>query len=409
VFPRETRRRYEGGDPEERRLFYVALTRARDAVYLSAFTGKTNRFQLSDYLLEVAGDEPPRLEALSLPGAPESGGAPEPVSLDVSFSNLAVFEECGHRYRLAHALGFQTQIAPELGYGRAIHHVLRHLADMVRTSGQLPDTPALDQLVAEEFFVPFASPQAWETMRRAARRLVAAYANSYSQDLERVWAAERPFALHLDEGTISGRADVILDREGGRAGALAVVHYKVAADESHEERYREQLRVYTLAGRGEGLSVGAAYLHELRDGTRRRAVDVSESVCLGHNRAGQAATGAAEAGRIRPCAERRPLHGLRLQDDLQGSSDVGLRRDQPKFWRARLVLTQKMRPRRSQKWQRQPVCRHTEGQSVTAPSSCTRSRQPGRVGATRFSCRIDPQPQGQRSAAYQSCPFSPMT
>ncbi len=312
VFPKETRLRYEGGDPEERRLFYVALTRARDAVYLSAFTRKTNRFQPSDYLVEVAGGEPPRLEALSLPGAPEPGGPPEPASLDVSFSDLAVFEECGHRYRLGHALGFQTQIAPELGYGHAIHHVLRHLADTVRTAGDLPDTPALDQLVAEEFFVPFASPQAWETMRRAARRLVAGYANDYSQDLQRVWATERPFALHLDEGTVSGRADVILDREAGRAGALAIVDYKIAADEGREERYHEQLRVYTLAGRGEGLTLEAAYLHELRDGTRR-AVDVSESVCrrafdevrerLGRLRQGQFAP-SPETVRCRACEYR---------------------------------------------------------------------------------------------------------
>ena len=72
--------------------------------------------------------------------------------------------------------------------------------------------------------------------------------------------------------------DVILDQEGGRAGALAIVDYKVAGDEGHEERYTEQLRVYTLAGRGEELSVEAAYLHELRDGTRR-PVEVSESAC----------------------------------------------------------------------------------------------------------------------------------
>ena len=312
AFPKETRRRYEGGDPEERRLFYVALTRARDAVYLSAFDRKTNRFEPSDYLVEVAGGEPPRLEALPLPGAPESGGPPEPASLGVSFSDLAVFEECGHRYRLGHALGFQTQIAPELGYGRAIHHVLRHLADTVRRSGDLPDTPALDHLVAEEFFVPFASPQAWETMRKAARRLVAAYANDYSPDLRRVWAAERPFALHVDEGTVSGRADVILDREGGRAGALAIVDYKIAADEGREERYHEQLRVYTLAGRGEGLTVEAAYLHELRDGTRR-AVDISEAACgmafdevrerLGRLRQGQFAA-SPETVRCRACEYR---------------------------------------------------------------------------------------------------------
>ena len=268
VFPVETRARYEGGDAEERRLFYVALTRARDAVYLSWFNRKKNRFKPSDYLLELAGGPPPVSDTLPLPDGPVPNESKETPSLDVSFSGLAAFEECGHRYRLANVIGFQTQIAPELGYGRAIHHVLRLLAETVRDTGEIPDGTELNRLSDEEFYVPFASHQAWRAMRKAARRLVTAYVDDYASDLERVWAVERPFALHLDDGVVSGRADVILDEEDGRVGALAIVDYKVATDEGRADRYEEQLRVYTLAGRGEGLDVEAAYLHELKDGTR---------------------------------------------------------------------------------------------------------------------------------------------
>ena len=268
AFPPEVRSRYEGGDAEERRLFYVALTRARDAVYLSAFERKKNRFRPSEYLTDIAHGVPKRSTELPLPDPPEAGADQEPPTLDVSFSDLAAFEECGHRYRLSTVLGFQTQIATELGYGHAVHHVLRLVAEAVRASGALPSIAEVDKLVAREFFVPFASPQAFETMRRAARRLVATYMERYAPDLMRVWAVERPFALHLDDGVVNGRADVILDEVDGRSGSLAIVDYKVATDEGRAERYEEQLRVYTLAGRGEGLDVGAAYLHELRDGSR---------------------------------------------------------------------------------------------------------------------------------------------
>jgi DNA helicase-2/ATP-dependent DNA helicase PcrA len=276
VFPLAVRRRYEGGDAEERRLFYVALTRARDAVYLSCFARKINRFQPSEYLTEVAQAPPPALE-LPLPAAPDAGAEAEAAPLDVSYSDLAAFDECGHRYRLSNVLEFQTQMAPELGYGRAIHHVLRQVAEIVRSTGRVPAPNELDRLIGEEFYVPFASPQAWEAMRKAARKLVTTYVESYATDLHRVWAVERPFALHLDAGVVSGRADVILDEEDGRRGALAIVDYKVATEEEREERYREQLRVYSLAGRGEGLEVQAAYVHELKDGSRH-AVDIGEAV-----------------------------------------------------------------------------------------------------------------------------------
>jgi DNA helicase II / ATP-dependent DNA helicase PcrA len=276
AFPAEVRRRYEGGDAEERRLFYVGLTRARDAAYLSCFERKTNRFHPSDYLIEVAGQAPPVLDELPLPGLPASDTGSEIPPLDVSYSDLAAFEECGHRYRLSNVLGFQTQIAPELGYGRAIHHVLRQVAEAVRACGRIPSNADLDALLTDEFFVPFASRQAWQQMKKAARKLVNTYVESYASDLHRIWAVERPFALHVDEGVVTGRADVILDDEGGTRGSLAIVDYKVTTDEVRAERYEEQLRVYSLAGRGEGLEVKAAYLHELRDGTRK-SVDISDN------------------------------------------------------------------------------------------------------------------------------------
>ena len=127
------------------------------------------------------------------------------------------------------------------------------MAETVRASGRVPSLAELDRLIGEEFYVPFASPQAWEAMRKAATRLVKTYVESYAADLHRVWAVERPFTLYLDAGVVSGRADVILDEEDSRRGALAIVDYKVATDETREDRYREQLRIYSLAGRAEGL------------------------------------------------------------------------------------------------------------------------------------------------------------
>ena len=40
----------------------------------------------------------------------------------------------------------------------------------------------INQLADEEFYVPFASPQAWQTMRKAAKRLVTTYVESYSSE-----------------------------------------------------------------------------------------------------------------------------------------------------------------------------------------------------------------------------------
>jgi DNA helicase-2/ATP-dependent DNA helicase PcrA len=277
VFREEQRRRYEGSEAEERRLFYVALTRARDCVYLSCFRHQKKAVPPSPFLTGVAGERIASPTKLPLPGAPEPITDEEPPTLEVSFSDIALFDECGYRYRLGTVLGFQQEIAVELGYGKAIHHVLRRVAETARETGKVPNAKALETLVKEEFYLPLADKPAFDRMYEAGRRLLSGYVKDYSGDLRRVWATERPFELHLKDGTVAGRADVILDEEGGKIGSLAIVDYKLATAEARDERYRRQLAVYTAAGRGEGLNVEGAYLHELRDGTRH-TVDVTPAV-----------------------------------------------------------------------------------------------------------------------------------
>jgi len=87
---------------------------------------------------------------------------------------------------------------------------------------------------------------------------------------------------------------VILDREGGVAGDLALVDYKTRKVRENDEGLDLQLKVYTAAGRGEGFEVRAAYLHDLtapKDNARhpvdtgddavREAIGVVEVLCRG--------------------------------------------------------------------------------------------------------------------------------
>jgi hypothetical protein len=101
VVPPHIRARHEGGDAEERELFYVALTRARDAVYLSCLQRRNNRVQATPYLVEVAGDRSADSTVLPMPPRPAEQGRDDLPPREVSSSDLAAFDECGHRFRLA--------------------------------------------------------------------------------------------------------------------------------------------------------------------------------------------------------------------------------------------------------------------------------------------------------------------
>ena len=78
VFPKSKRHRYDGSETDERRLFYVAMTRAKDMLYLSRFRKKKNRFQPSPFLVEVAGGDPDDLAKLPMP-PPFTPPSDEPI------------------------------------------------------------------------------------------------------------------------------------------------------------------------------------------------------------------------------------------------------------------------------------------------------------------------------------------
>jgi DNA helicase II / ATP-dependent DNA helicase PcrA len=296
--------RYEGSDGDERRLFYVALTRARDWLSVSRH-GRVNtqavgpsRYYRELAYLEVAPED------VVLP-AIEASDRDEGDPISITYSELAAFIECGLAFRLRSLVGFQPRLAPELGYGKAVHHVMRAVAEATKASGHVPTAAQIDELLDDSFFLPSASKPAHRQLKDAARRLVNTYADKYEADLHRVWETERPFELHLDGVILTGRADVILDQEGGVRTALAIVDYKTATHGDIDD-HALQLQVYSDAGQREGLDVRAAYIHDLKAASRN-PVPVDPAAL------GRAEAVVAEAATRIRARDYRPSPGVRCR------------------------------------------------------------------------------------------------
>ena len=260
--------RYEGSDADERRLFYVALTRARDWVALSSHQRvNTQGRRPSPYLVEcsayaISGGYPTGVDS-------RSSDTPD---LTVTYSELAAYLTCPQSYLLRSQLGFQAPIQGELGYGNAVHHVMRVIAEQSMAKGELPTPRQIDELLTHGFYLPFANKPAHSQMREKARRLVFKYVNDHQDDLRRTWATERPFELYLPGIVVSGRADVIYDGDGSEPQNLVIVDYKTSIGDAVEPL---QLQVYADAGRREGLTVKAAFVHDLAT-TQRHTVAVDD-------------------------------------------------------------------------------------------------------------------------------------
>jgi DNA helicase-2/ATP-dependent DNA helicase PcrA len=258
--------RYEGGDGDERRLFYVAMTRARDWLSVSRHERVTKQaVRASPYYQELADLEVAPEDVRPSVIESTDASADDPISL--TYSELASFIECGMAFRLRDLVGFQPRLAPELGYGKAVHQVLRAVAEATKAGGRVPSTAEIDAILDHSFFLPTANKPAHRQLKDAARRLLVTYTKRHESDLHRVWETERPFELHLDSVTVTGRADVILDKEGGVPTALAIVDYKTSTSGDVLD-HALQLQIYSDAGRREGLDVRGAYVHDLRAASR---------------------------------------------------------------------------------------------------------------------------------------------
>ena len=157
--------RYEGSDPDERRLFYVAMTRARDWLSLSRHERIRNRVAASPYHQEVTGHTV-NSALLPLPQVEPIVAEESDEPLTLTFSELAAYRTCGFAYRLRNYFGFQPLLAPELGYGKAVHHIMRAVAEYTQRHGQPPDPQQLDQLFDTGFFLPAASRQHTSNSKR---------------------------------------------------------------------------------------------------------------------------------------------------------------------------------------------------------------------------------------------------
>lgn len=264
--------RYEGSDADERRLFYVALTRARDWVSVSHHRRTTKQVALPSPYFQELGAHAVDPAQIRLPDIEPSGAAGD--TLELTFSELASYLDCAMAFRLRNLLNFQPRLAIELGYGKAVHHVLRSIADRTRATSAVPTPTEIDAILDSSFFLPTANKPAHKQLKDAARRLIVEYTTEHAADLHRVWETERPFELRLDGITVSGRADVILDEEGGVPNALAILDYKTSTSPGVDHGL--QLQVYADAGAREGLNIQGAYVHDLKAGARSD-VDVSAS------------------------------------------------------------------------------------------------------------------------------------
>ena len=235
---------------EERRLFYVAMTRARDELVFThaADYGGARARRVSPFVLEAL-DLPPteaapglgavtsapeerlaRFAAVDVPAPARSIRRDEPLML--SFGQVDAYLSCPLRYKYGHVLRIPTPPHHALVYGSAMHKVVqvfhhRHARGHVMSEAELDEV--LASAWSNEGFVSREHEEArLQAARSALRRfreeqlLPEAVIPTY---------VEREFAFDIDGDRVRGRWDRV-DIESVRDDAAAPAGTPAAGDET---------------------------------------------------------------------------------------------------------------------------------------------------------------------------------
>lgn len=288
---------------EERRLFYVAMTRARDTlrIYAKEGTGKNDKTP-PGYIRELMGNRGVAewfravpaggaqatldMAAASSPLYPNESQTSvwfEMPVLDglhrrLSASAVDTYERCGLRFKLERDWRIPAKPAAAMQYGAAMHRVLKTYFDSIRLG-----RPKTEEELIELFKTDLASAKIQEAYqhelyeKQGLVQLREFLVAAGSIDASQVLQTEESFEIHIGETAVVGRIDRI-DRRSD--GTVAIIDYKTGKAKDQEDADESlQLSLYAIAAKEKwGYEVGALIFHNLEENvpvvTMRRESDL---------------------------------------------------------------------------------------------------------------------------------------
>ena len=203
----------------ERRLMYVALTRAERYLFVTASNGRSSFFKtLRDEMPTAGGTVASTASEVPRGLHHLKSELDTDVRLVTSFSDLRYFIECPHDFYLRKVLGFAPTISQVFGYGRGVHNLLRAVHSNPEAWAKLAKKPdalkaKLQELIERGlFYLRYTTGDPLKRMRTRALEIVADYVATYAEELVKLkFEPEKEFETLLSEeqALISGAIDVI--------------------------------------------------------------------------------------------------------------------------------------------------------------------------------------------------------
>lgn len=250
---------------EERRLFYVGMTRAKDKLFLTAANyygeGKRER-KISPFVTEALGLEEierakrakfSEKQQLSLLDMFETTIEPpnllvaNPTRITyISYSQLQTFESCPLHYKLKYILKIPVPQTSAQAFGTSIHAALRDYYQQA-LRGEKPTSDTIELLLKTNWINEgYASKTHEQEAFQQAVWVIKNYVGKYFNPDNLPIALELPFQFFNNNLRVGGRIDRI-DKLSD--GTIEIIDYKTGSNMPTEKELLKnfQLSLYALA------------------------------------------------------------------------------------------------------------------------------------------------------------------
>lgn len=273
---------------EERRLFYVAMTRARESLTICARPGKSRRDPRPQGFVRELVDhtdaqcwqqgcaEPFAVDLAAAEAARPSEGVggwmllppPDPPrTSNLSATAIEYYEACPLKFRIDRDWRIPGQIAAAMHYGNAVHTVLKDYFESVRAGRPKSAEEVVQCLTDCLRTMHFDDPYQRDLYQRDGGQQLREFVRlCRGQAPADVIGTERTFEITIGGVPVRGRVDR-LDRIDGRR--VAVVDYKTGTPRTERDaRESLQLSIYAIAAREHwGFEPERLVFYNLRDNT----------------------------------------------------------------------------------------------------------------------------------------------
>lgn len=247
---------------EERRLFYVGMTRAKERLYFTAadYYGEGKREKkLSPFIFEALGESVASSEQQAASGEqlsfldyrpPETKlpatSSKLPLHVDyLSYSQIETFRICPLHYKLKYIYKLPTPPSSSQSFGNTFHAVMKGFYDMVK-NGSKPSLDLMYRILEEKWISEgYLSKGHEERSYEKIRKFLKHYLDNLFDPKILPIQTEQPFIVRIDSLRVGGK----IDRVDADGNGVHIIDYKTGAKPLTQKEADNdlQLCIYAMA------------------------------------------------------------------------------------------------------------------------------------------------------------------